>query len=119
MRTIKFRAFKRGCMDYNPELKLNSHADLNEQIEEFEDKDYILMQYTGMTDANGIEVYEGDVVEIYSYVAKTKTKGNVAYSNNNCAFFVNDTNFKQLLPLSICDDIKVIGNVYEDKELAK
>jgi len=120
MRTIKFRTFKRGIMDYNPELKLSSYADLNEQIEKFEDRDYILMQYTGMTDTNGTDIYEGDVV---SGATKNKISGGIYFHKGEIVSF-KDGCFVTLCKdggyhiLSELSGIEIIGNIYEDKELA-
>lgn len=62
-------------------------------------------QYTGLTDKNGLEIYEGDVVDIpYNHIGRK-----VATFYNGCYNIVNyDLN-----------KIEVIGNIYENPELLK
>lgn len=85
-----------------------------------------LMQSTGLKDKNGKEIFEGDIVncgylfngspfdELDEY---EEEKGVVKFLN--CGFnikFKNDTNlFIDIM--ESCEDIEVIGNIYENKEL--
>lgn len=83
-----------------------------------ENEQFVIMQSTGLFDKNGVEVFEGDVVEIiYDYepfigvvvydLGETDfkaTNGNEDYGNN----------FQYL---TVGESIKVIGNVYQHPDL--
>lgn len=70
----------------------------------------VLMQYTGLKDKNGKEIYEGDVVKIdgdKKYIGEIKW---------NVLGFVCDygiDGIKNHLP----DYVEIIGNIYENPEL--
>lgn len=84
-----------------------------------------LVQYTGLKDKNGKEIYEGDIVniaDIYDQVnfggKRTYEKKEVEYQDFgwlpfitpggiDCSFMYSDT------------DCEVIGNIYENPELIK
>lgn len=70
MREIKFRVWNPLCkmmgtsftlmMDMNGNLSAN-HSDWREKQKECEQ--LILMQFTGLKDKNGVDIYEGDIIE--------------------------------------------------------
>jgi uncharacterized phage protein (TIGR01671 family) len=72
-------------------------------------------QYTGLTDRNGKEVYEGDILP-----CADKVNGKVIYEEGFCAYSVEYPNYKQLLmdyKADYYEGFEVIGNIYENPEL--
>ena len=131
MRGIKFRAYDKECNrmvfqhDMNAALENKEYLfSLNEEGVELlhYDEDYSayvkceaeLMQYTGLKDKNGKEIYEGDIVKFRNkYISK------VEYSNAQ-GFIIR---FKQaglyhcINIFSTDSEIEVIGNIYENEDL--
>lgn len=66
-------------------------------------KDKILMQFTGILDKNGKEIYEGDIVKT--------ALGNFVVTFSNGWYHAGGQRIDGI------SDIEVIGNVYEDYKL--
>ena len=76
-----------------------------------------IMQYTGMKDENGVEVYEGDVVTVINYLEGKPWKGHIhpceVVSIPGGWGLKDHWNHESLC--SLC--IEVIGNIHENPEL--
>lgn len=132
MRSIKFRAWHKedGLMlDY---LMLRQTAFNRDGVQILYDvlvgrkSLYSVMQYTGLKDKNGKEIYEGDVYRRYNYIYK------VVWVQEKCCFmglcFGRKKDFSEgftkehdghLFPLADDGVMEVIGNVHENPELIK
>ena len=110
MREIKFRAWDGDRMQNVLTLGLyEGFVDTNKLHSDIED--FKLMQYTGLKDKNGKEIYEGDIVCIggaQPYEVITND-----FSQVHC--IDNDLGQEELYKWNkLC---KVIGNIYENPEL--
>ena len=80
-----------------------------------------LCQYTGKTDETGKKIYDKDIV---GFIDLTSTEsgysehscvGEVAWDKEECCFHV--TNRLSAESWEVLDECKVVGNVFDDKEL--
>ena len=120
MREIKFRVW-----DNNKMCKVEGFVNgkpfvdfrYDNDFEQYEIMDYQvldgnnLMQYTGMKDKNGKEIYEGDIVSYFKdELAEIKfINGCFAIKSNSYIDYFNQ----------IIAEIEVVGNIYESKDLLK
>jgi len=129
-REIKFRAWDKDKKEMihdglEYQLRLLSH-ELKEEFEYsnnigFGGLDYQLfelMQFTGLNDKNGVEIYEGDVVEFAEVLSKGELTKKIATIGFKDAAFTMDYREEASDLLHIHYQFcKAIGNTYENPEL--
>lgn len=116
MREIKFRAWDGIKMLDNPKFEFFNHGKNGRAVMMAnEDENVEIMQYTGLKDKNGKEIFEGDIVR-----NKLGSIGPVVFAPGSFRFDIKEgTNL-----FSFCSgyerdrhDIEVIGNIYGNSEL--
>lgn len=118
-RDIRFRAWSEtrkkmisgndGTVVFWPTMRICEYDANGKQIE------LPLMQYTGLKDNNGIDVFEGDVIKGDLFDSRLPIIGAVEYDD----YFANYSirNDAGLTPISKVDKRVVAGNIYEHPEL--
>lgn len=131
MREIKFRVWDKGEeeMIYQDEHISFCFADgfigMNcDKEEHYECREWVwrggvncvVMQYTGLKDKNGKEIYEGDIVKRLSLIKSLyEMKYEVKFVKG--LFRLVSIGKALDLPINIPEPLEVVGNVFENPEL--
>jgi hypothetical protein len=132
MRELKFRAWQESQKKMHQEIGLHHHIMTNHTMCDEDECGYVakgtgkgeytlfanqsewpIMQFTGLLDKNGKEIYEGDVTN----------NGYVVLWNNEKALFAEHTYQQVLGKWSVMSYpldsrwIQIIGNIYENPDL--
>lgn len=118
----KYRAYDGGslCRMYSPEEVMVGNGDIwiidedGVAGEWIVNNDLVLMQSTGLTDKNGKEIFEGDILGTKDGLLNGVVKFNIdlgMWTNSLLRY----NNFERLC--SIANSREIIGNIWEDGEL--
>jgi len=128
MREIKFRAWDKKqkrmlcynndvtpCITFNGVCQGKNHTNVS--------FDYVLMQYTGLKDKNGKQIYEGDIVASEGVYQPCSTKlegpepyrdvGKIVWDETYLGWFFIGDSLADLDP----KECTVIGNIHESPDL--
>ena len=110
MREIKFRAYHKTGKEMIYKRPLNKVG----QDSQFGD-DVILMQYTGLKDKNGKEIYEGDIVkQLRCQCDECKPFGRWRiFKIDEFDYIFGNSK------IVLSKNVEIIGNIYENPELMK
>ena len=72
-------------------------------------------QYTGLTDKNGVRIFEGDILTIENEGVYAAIK----YNESNAAFYVEDEDHEDYLGEAWETDVVIIGNIHDNPEILK
>jgi len=113
MREIKFRAWRPENKVMETAYKFGCRCDMQNALDRkgvYEE--FIVMQFTGLKDKNGKEIYEGDVLSEWG-----GDVGVIEWSQICCGFILatDDANNGIYNP----EKSVVMGNIYENPDLLK
>lgn len=136
MREIKFRAWDKEENEMHFDVGIDEHGIPYKFPHDLDSIDTVsadaadywpdaeLMQFTGLKDKSGKEIYEGDIVKYRKHPQKTKV-GEVAFTSYG-AFAIKNQNelerergFWTWTSFNGMNSLEVIGNIYENPELLK
>ena len=115
MRQIKFRCWNKLYKQMQNWEHLIGYCDVEYLFgkeKAFEGHDVVPMQYTGLKDIDGAEIYEGDIIECWGRNLSIK------WEDSDASFFAEsiDGNIYES-GQEWGGNCRVVGNIYQNKEL--
>lgn len=130
MRNIKYKAYIREYdkivnveqLELLPSGEVQSivitYEELAEEPYRFTRGQFEPMEFIGLCDSKGIEIYTGNIVKIVTTQTNEKRIGEVIYYKGNAMYLV-ETTMEDYFTFMSSDikSVEVLGNIYESKEL--
>lgn len=134
-REIKFRAWSTKENTWFADTDWSIMLDgtlLDKYQSDFGSENVVLMQYTGVKDKNGVEIYEGDIVKVQQHTHLSIPDFEILEGNykvlfnmgsygmiiqNYCYWDLCSFGYEVFLNHGRIDKVKIIGNIYENPEL--
>lgn len=129
-REIKFKSWDNGKKEFGFPIEFKTNGSIDGSIDGFVfeclESCYAVMQYTGLKDKNGQEIYEGDIIVwsgtldgcIFNHVCEV-----IFDLYQWCGWAIYSPQQKSTIPFGEhgCNpnEVNIVGNVYENKELLK
>lgn len=125
MRELKFRAWDKEELEMiSPDklLTLYNNGFLNEIL--VSAKKVTLMQYTGLKDKNGVEIYEGDILKVRSLHYEKDIGLDVVCFEKGCfclryEYWSDGLHKWRSIENYDSSDLDVVGNVHQNPDLLR
>ena len=128
MRKIKFRAWE----EQKNRMLTTDNTNINGEMKSwnywgdciFDDlytDQFVIMQWTGLIDDNGKEIYDGDIVNYHNCHdvdeegESINYYGIIEYNEHEAGYFIRCNSLGK--PINECGSFEVVGNIYENPEL--
>ena len=110
MREIKFRAWDKKQQKFVDDKQIKKNFN-----QYYKQPNSVIMQFTGLKDENGIEIYEGDILECYDSLTGSTFTGVVKFANGS--FMVDSVSITHYRWVDYVREI--IGNIHETPEILR